>query len=45
MRSDPERGLFCIDWDDDDPIEIYGDEIDMNYSRLEILLTPCNYIH
>ena len=45
MRSDPERGLYCIDWNDEDPILIYGKEIDMNYSRLEIVFLPCNYLH
>ena len=45
MRSDPERGLYCIDWNDEDPTLIYGKEIYMNYSRLEIIFLPCNYLH
>ena len=35
--------MFCIDADE--TIRIYGNEINYNYQRLEILLTPCNYVH
>ena len=46
IREDPERGLFCIDWnDEDEPIEIAGYEYDANYTRLDIMLVPCNYYH
>ena len=45
IKEDPDRGLFCIDWDDDNPFEITGYEFDDNYTRLEIVLVPCNYIH
>ena len=45
IRSDPERGMFCLDWDDEDPIEVIGSEIDNNYTRLEVVLVPCNYVH
>ena len=37
--------MFCLDWDDDDPIEVIGTEIDNDYTRLEVVLTPCNYVH
>ena len=37
--------MFCIDWDDDQPYEIVGYEFDDYYERLEVVLTPCNYIH
>ena len=37
--------MFCIDWDDDHPYEIAGYEFDDYYERLEVILTPCNYIH
>ena len=46
IRSDPERGMLCIDWDDEDePIEIMGDEAEDNYIRFDAVLTPCNYVH
>ena len=38
--------MLCIDWDDEDePIEIMGDEAEDNYIRFEAVLTPCNYVH
>ena len=43
--EDPERGMFCIDWNDDDPIEITGHELDSDYTAFDVLLVPCNYIH
>ena len=42
---DPERGMFCLDWVDSDPIEIIGSEFDEDYTRLEVVLLPCNYVH
>ena len=36
--------MFCIDWDKAD-INLYGNENNENYQRLEIALVPCNYIH
>ena len=35
--------MFCIDADEH--IRIYGNENNNNYQRIEILLTPCNYLH
>ena len=37
--------MLCIDWKDDYPVEILGSEFDSDYSRLEVLLLPCNYLH
>ena len=45
MREDPDRGMFCIDWNDEDPIEIIGEEFDDDYTRFEAVLVPCNYLH
>ena len=45
IRSNPERSLYCIDWDDENPMEVYGEYIDLNYSKIEILYTPCDYLH
>ena len=45
MQEDPDRGMFCIDWNDENPIEILGREQDTDYTRIEFILVPCNYIH
>ena len=45
IKEDPERGMFCIDWDDDEPYEIQGYEFEDTYTHLDIVMTPCNYIH
>ena len=39
------HSFFCLDWDDELPFLSYGIEADANYSRLETLLVPCNYLH
>ena len=44
IKSDPERDFFCLDYNDDDPFTVYGDENDDNYQRLELLFLPCNSI-
>ena len=45
IKDDPKRGFFCLDWDDNDPFTINGNENNVNYSRLEFILVPCNYVH
>ena len=45
IREDPDRGMFCIDWDDDDPIELINHEQDYDYARIDVIVTPCNYVH
>ena len=46
LRDDPERGMLCIDWNNDDlPISLRGDEGEDNYQRFEAVLVPCNYVH
>ena len=44
IRADPNRGMFCLDWDKEDLL-IYGNERKSEYQRIEILMTPCNYLH
>ena len=39
-----EEGLYCIDWDDENPYLIYGIEDDPEYARLDVKLAPCNEI-
>lgn len=38
--------MLCLDWSDDvEPILIYGNEKNDDYSRVELVLVPCNYLH
>ena len=37
--------MFCIDWNAGDPIELTGDTHDDDYTRFEVLVVPCNYLH
>ena len=34
-----------MDWNDDDPFELNGDINDDDYTSIEVILTPCNYLH
>lgn len=43
IKTDPTRGMFCLDWSED--ILIYGNERNDNYQRIELVLVPCNYLH
>ena len=36
---------MCLDWNDDDPFEFVGQFTDDDYTKLEVLLVPCNYLH
>ena len=44
IRADPARGMFCLDWDNKDLL-LYGSDSKDEYQALEILMTPCNYLH
>ena len=39
--------MFCIDWNDDDPLLLEGNEWGSTdeWTSIELLLNPCNYIH
>ena len=37
--------MFCIEWDADEPIKIGGEWESDTYTNLDIVLTPCNYLH
>ena len=38
--------MYCIDWNDDEPFEIIGESAhDQDYARLDVILSPCNYLH
>jgi len=44
VRSDPKKSLLCLDeWTDD--LFIGGDRRITEWSTIEIMLNPCNYIH
>jgi hypothetical protein len=44
MRSDENRGLYCVDdWDDD--MFAGGEEEADEYQRLDFVVLPCNYVH
>ena len=43
--SNPKRGLFCVDWDDDNPFVLQGNENNFSFATIDILLLPCNYVH
>ena len=45
IRDTPNRGFFCIDWPNDEPLSIYGDYSSENWQSVEIGLVPCNYVH
>ena len=36
--------MFCLDWDNEDLL-IYGKKTGSQFQELEILMTPCNYLH
>ena len=31
IRDDPERGFFCLDWEESNPFEVYGGENQDNH--------------
>ena len=44
MKSDPNRGFFCFDWEEDNPLVIYGTETADDYHILEMAFLPCNML-
>ena len=45
MHQDPKRGFFCFDTDEhDEHSAIWGTELGAEYQRLEMTITPCNFI-
>ena len=46
MKKDPDRGLYCFDWDKiGEEIDVWSVTEDDDYQRWEFVLLPCNYIH
>ena len=45
IREDPERGLYCIDFDDFELINLMGLETDNNYLNFAAYLVPCNFVY
>jgi hypothetical protein len=43
-RTDPKKGLFCLDeWTDD--LFVGGDEAGKDYQIVEMIMAPCNYVN
>ena len=45
IRENPDRGMVCLDWNDNDPYELIGYEFDDETTYIDIILVPCNYVH
>ena len=46
IRDDPDRGFLCFDWENDDPLSLFGQyEHSQDYQEVEATLAPCNYLH
>ena len=45
IKDSESNGFLCIDWDEHDPVLIFGGTSDAEYQRLEVILSPCSYIH
>ena len=44
IRENPKKSLFCLDdWADN--LYIGGDESITEWSAMEMIMVPCNYIH
>ncbi len=37
--------MFCINFDNEDSVVLNGEFFDDNYTRIDITLAPCNYLH
>ena len=37
--------MYCVEWNDDEPFEIYGYGQEDNFARIDIIFLPCNYQH
>ena len=42
IKEDAKRDLYCIDWNAEESIEVYGNENSADYQRLEVIIMPCN---
>ena len=37
--------MYCVDWKEDEPFELFGTYEEDDYQRFDAILTPCNYLH
>ena len=37
--------MYCVDWKDDEPYELFGTIEEDDYQRFDVILAPCNYLH
>lgn len=45
IKSDPERGFYCLDWSVEEQFLLFGTENDDEYQRFELVLLPCNSLY
>ena len=46
IRANPNRGMMCLDWSNgDEDYFVYGREVDIQYQRIDVVMTPCNFIY
>ena len=43
--EDPNRGLYCINFEDEESVLLTGEFGDDYFTKLDIILAPCNYLH
>ena len=46
--TDPKKGMFCVDYEKlDEDLTIWGQglTIEDTFKRLELIMTPCQYLH
>ena len=38
--------MMCLDWSNgDEDYFVYGREVDIQYQRIDVVMTPCNFIY
>ena len=45
LHPNSSQDFLCFDLPDDEPLQIYGYEADFDFWNLEMIFTPCNYLH
>ena len=46
ILSDPNRGLYCVDWERyGDFLSVWGISSYQDFQFIELTLVPCNYLH
>lgn len=45
IKTNAKRGMYCMDMKPEEKMEIFGNENNREYQRIEVIITPCNYIN